>query len=192
MKRLELDIKQSPPTTQHLAERRKHLSDRLQQLSKRKKQLGYLAYAIGLTGLCVVLALWKTGIITGEQAAFAVVFAVAVAGAATHVVAFAFDWLDTRRRAAQTEFDSLLELESSEFPQECLDFVAWCEADPTLAQYQHQLVSMNRKPVTGEYTAAKAWINSVGERQSEEELQEKAREACERMRRPIQVVGGLD
>lgn len=93
------------------------------------------------------------------EAAVAAAFAFAVAAA--FAVTVAVNWVDTGQKVANAELDSLLEIESSKFPDECTRFVKWCKTDSTLAEYQHCLHQLGRNPVRGEYTAAESWIREI-------------------------------
>ena len=72
-------------------------------------------------------------------------------------------------------------LDPTRKPQECIQFLEWCQQDETLKAYQHALAEMGRKPVVGEYRAAKDWVQSAGHGDKET----RAREACEQLVQPV-------
>ena len=79
----------------------------------------------------------------------------------------------------------LVELEHSEFPDECIQFVEWCKIDDVLRNYQHQLAEMGRKPTLGEYQAAKTWVEGSEQRSSQKAKIDKAKAACDAMMSPV-------
>ena len=76
-------------------------------------------------------------------------------------------------------------LDPTRKPQECIQFLEWCQQDETLKAYQHALAEMGRKPVVGEYRAAKVWMHYSGRRQMLDAVETRAREACEQLARPV-------
>jgi hypothetical protein len=122
--------------------------------------------------------------------------AVLFAGAAAATGAFAgaivaaiFNkFIVTPLQHVEEELASLVELEASEYGEQCIQYIEWCEKDSILSVYQNQIVALGRKPVLKEYDAAKNWIDSSAQRASVDELQEKARVACSRMQNPIHAV----
>lgn len=106
--------------------------------------------------------------------------ALVVAGALFHD-----NWIVDTRAAAQSLLSDLVELEYSDLPDECEDFVRMCEADSDVRAYQHQLAAMGRKPVLAEYNAAKLWVERSEHRLSAQEKSERARVACDRLAQPV-------
>lgn len=70
-------------------------------------------------------------------------------------------------------------------PDECIDFVKMCKEDDVVREFQHRLVTMGRKPVMGEYHAAKAWIADKDARCEEEKKMAEAKRACDLMVKAI-------
>ena len=75
----------------------------------------------------------------------------------------------------------LNELESSESPEECIEFVKLCRTSNTILAYQNQIATQGRRPVYGEYLAAK----KLEENLEPNERQQQAKTACNILGAPI-------
>lgn len=138
-----------------------------------------IVFAGGIVGAVV-------GVFAGT---FVVVVAVAgsfgflvVGGALAATVARDY-WLDTSDM--RMTLSALTDLEHSNSPDECIEFVKWCDRDETIRAYQHRLAAMHRPPIRAEYEATKEWVATTASRRSEVKKVALAKQACQRMVGPV-------
>ena len=67
-------------------------------------------------------------------------------------------------------------------PGACIDFMSLVDREETVRAYQRKIAAMGRMPVVGEYEPAKAWVEANENHSAEDELKERAKQACEQMR----------
>lgn len=91
------------------------------------------------------------------------------------------NYIDAPRRLGNDAMAMLVELEASDMGDECIEYMGMVDSDETIRSYQHQLRSIGRKPIRGEYRAAKAWIEGKAARLRDTERMERAKIACDRM-----------
>ena len=89
------------------------------------------------------------------------------------------------RKSYKTLLADLEVLDPTSTPQECIQFLEWCQQDETLKAYQHALAEMGRKPVVGEYQVAKDWMHHSERRRILDMLETRAREACEQLAQAV-------
>ena len=94
-------------------------------------------------------------------------------------------YIESPRKKIAIRMEELIELEHSDKPDECIQFVEWCKIDDVLRNYQHQLAEMGRKPTLGEYQAAKTWVEGAEQRSTQKAKNDKAKAACAKMTVPI-------
>ncbi len=145
-------------------------------------KLGAVVAAGSMLGAALGAALGTAaGSMLGAGAAVAAAGALAgtAVGAATAELLFA-KYLKDPLNATNAALVNLVELEATEKPDECIQMDEWREQDKTIESYLTALVNLGRKPVIGEYRAAKEWMESKEKRQREAEKQDRARQACAR------------
>ncbi len=126
----------------------------------------------GLLPGLVAAGLLFAGMLPGGVAA-----AIAIGGAGA-AAGYLYDrWVVTPRTTATAVLHDLVYLDYSSHPDECIAFVGFVEADDAVRAYQHQLVALGRKPVLGEYRAAKDWMDQKETRLAKQEKLELARQA---------------
>ena len=89
-------------------------------------------------------------------------------------------FVDIRNETALT-LTGFSYLDAALHPNQCINYVHWCETDATIAAYQRQVVAMGRKPMWVEYHAAKQWYVSRDARIAMEQKIAEAHAACERL-----------
>lgn len=93
-----------------------------------------------------------------------------------------------RKRSGERELpmaNDLIELNYSGCPDECIKFVSFCEVDETVRRYQNRLAEMGRRPVVGEFRAAKRWVMALEGKQCGASAAQEARQACTKLEAAI-------
>lgn len=117
-----------------------------------------------------------------ETAVAGVMSAAVLSGAFTTLLVVAvYKWIDPSIEQANFDLTALADLEHRESPDECVDFVKWCDHDATIKAYQHRLAEMGRRPIRAEYEAAKKWIKTADTRRAQAAKDAQAQAACERL-----------
>ncbi len=120
---------------------------------------------------------WWMEVLTGQQAdGTAVALTLAFVGAVAGAVAFQ----NERIAAADTRLDKLMEMNADDHPEQCIEYDNLRE-NPDVERYQQAIQAMGRKPVVAEYRAAKVWVDTQGDRESQADKVWTAQVACERM-----------
>ena len=141
--------------------------------------LGAVAFAIIVATIIVAFVHTRTAVAIAESAAIVVVVTIAATIARNK-------YIDDRiamptHRCCNELLTDLEDMDASSRANEYIQFLKWCRQDETLKAYQHALAEMGRKPVVGEYRAAKDWVQSAGHKDKES----RTREACEQLARPV-------
>lgn len=200
---MKFDLTQPAPGPAQLATARREAASMLTRIRRRERLYWLSALMLGALGIGTLYFAWSGGlvgagaIVTMVMVAAAGAVAVMVAAAGAGAVAGAvmgvgvgvvagvvvvYDlWIDTPRNRANATLGSLVELEASTLPEQCIQFMDWVEADEMVRAYQHQLAALGRKPVVAEFEAAKTWVEGSALRTVENERIEKARQACAKM-----------
>jgi len=84
-------------------------------------------------------------------------------------------------QCALKTLDITRELNSSALPDECIEFASLVDTDEDVRSYHQALLRMGRRPVLGEFHAARLWASMRGDRMDSLATVEKAKEACQRM-----------
>lgn len=84
-------------------------------------------------------------------------------------------------QCALKTLDITRELNSSALPDECIEFASLVDTDEDVRSYHQALLRMGRRPVFGEFHAARLWASMRGDRMDSLAKVEKAKEACQRM-----------
>lgn len=87
-------------------------------------------------------------------------------------------WTSDEDRLAR---DNLTELNASVLAESCIDYMAYVDQHPEIRAYQNAVLAMRRKPVVGEYRAAKVWAALFEEQAREKSKTDLAQKACLRM-----------
>lgn len=207
---IEIDITNSPPSSEVLASAKKSATDILIQVAGRK-HLYWIG--VGLSSSLVVLllmGLWSRGILSTKEVeawdgalvlavVLAVVFALAwvvawaVAGAGaldlavvltvavTLAAAWFYDhWISAPEIKADVVLSDLMELNAEEHPEPCIEYDR-LRSDPGVEAYHQQLAAMGCRPVMAEYHAAKGWVASAESSKAGADKMASARAACSRM-----------
>ncbi len=101
----------------------------------------------------------------------------------------AFTWHD--KRVTQVELEasetlkSMTTLNFTEHPKELVEFVDLATSDADIRAYQHQIASMGRLPVLGEFYAAKQWCSTAEARRTLQAQVTQANEALAKLACPI-------
>ena len=134
-----------------------------------------------VTAVAVVAGTVATAGTTAVTGAGIVTAAVTGAVAAVAVAYTLFEkHIEKPLNAAGVALDALVELEATDKPDECIQMDEWREQDEAIGAYLSTLATLGRKPVVGEYRAAKKWMDNAEKRQQKAEKLERARQACAR------------
>ena len=131
--------------------------------------------------MVVAMAAAMVGVVA--VAGMAVVGAVAVVGflGGTVVAHTLFEkHIEKPFNAINAALTDLVELDATDTQDECIQLDEWREQDKTIDAFLTALTRLGRKPVVGEYRAAKEWMENAGKRLTEVEKLERARQACAR------------
>ncbi len=173
--------RQASPTETALERERERLTQRIETLERRRRWViwGLVpSWAAGLTVLAAVLHSLAT-----ETRAGPLVFAILIWVGVPAVMGICLvdkHLVEKPLKAAQAALDKLVSLDAESSPDECIRLDAWREQDETVAAYLAALAGLGRKPVVGEYLAAKAWMEDAEGRSQKAEKMERARQACAR------------
>lgn len=183
MNSIEFDITKQPLSIEALAEIRRHHADRLAVVRGQEKWFKRAAFGLALLVLMTLLMMWVEEKVSGYDA-LGILIVGSVTTAFLGPIAFVYSmdhWIRRPRTESNAILSNLVELEHSSLPEECIRFAGWCETDETVGAYQRRLAAMGRKPVVGEYEAAKDWIEGAAARATEQEKADRAKQACARL-----------
>ncbi len=166
--------RQAPPADTALEREQERLTREVAALERRRRWFPRLFWAVICLGFIVIgIALYFNFF----EALVGFLFVVMAALAALDNLVEKYTKQLNATRAA---LDSLVPLDADSKPDECIQLDAWREQDETVAAYLTALAGLGRKPVMGEYRAAKAWMTGAKEWNQKAEKRERARQACAR------------
>ena len=141
----------------------------------------------GVGFVVVAMAVVVSGTVDVDAAVAGVVVA-AIAGVAIVVAYPLFEkHIEEPLKANDATLTDLVELDATDKPDECIQLDEWREQDKTINAFLTALMRLGRKPVVGEYRAAKEWMENAERRQAEAEKLERARQACARFDSQVSV-----
>ena len=176
------DVTQPPPNSGELARLHREACEALKVIKARDKWF-YSAICIAFIVGLVLVVMMTDPLKPIHDLSFGLFPILIVSGAAcgSALSYYNNNQILQPKQLCRKLLSELKPLEASIMPDKCIQFLEWCQQNETLKAYQHALVEMGRKPVVGEYRAAKDWVQSAGHRDKEA----RAREACEQLAQPV-------
>jgi len=163
---MEFDLNKTPPSSQTLAEHRKTYTLQMNTLDVKKKRIKQFSFGFSILALLMFFLLsyfdivYLIDILGLGMLALTALSPFMVAGAVAYYNVY---HIDKPRYELDLYMLHHTELEPSEHPDECVQFLQWCKHDETLKHYQHQLAELDRKPTMYEYILAKRWFEKAEE-----------------------------
>lgn len=196
---MNIDLNAQPPSAHQLAESRAEASE-IRRRCERRKRWG-VAVGVAASFIVIVAAsfivpfdasfrLWirtPTEMLTTSDKLGLTLIAIALlipfTVIALEYLAYLYGrFIGTPLRHANERLVGLVELDAISQPATCLEYMSLVEREETVRAYQRQIAAMGRMPVVAEYDAVKAWVEVNENHRAENELKERAKQACEKMR----------
>ena len=85
---------------------------------------------------------------------------------------------DARARHRLSKFAAL---DAASTGDHCVQYLAWCDSDPDLTEYQNAIGAMGRMPIMLDFETAQSWISNTENKRSAAVRTSRRRAACNRL-----------
>lgn len=178
-----------PPDAEHIAELRLAAAASRKEVDRRWALVGRAALLGMMTsGTAAAGAMWLDfsanyaltvpAAVAEALVWSAVVFILAALAAYILIQGFGNFYVAAGETDTVGDEADLEELGYDRHPEKCVEFVKLCFTSEVVRRYQNRLVAMGRRPVVGEYEAARRFAGAEADRRSREVAAAVAQRAC--------------